>query len=91
VGRRVVVENAHGGECIDRRRDHYCDHRAQLQKFTPGCVVLTVFFYFDFDWPLPFDAVVVLLVEKAPLTDDVLVGDAPLVEDGRFVVDVPFV
>ena len=63
-------------------------HRAQDQKLAPGCVVLTVFFYFDFEWPLPFDAVVLLIVEDVPLTDDGLVGDAPLGDDGSFVVVV---
>jgi hypothetical protein len=56
-----------------------------------GSVVLTVFFYFDFDWRLLFDAVVVLPVDEMPPSDEALVGYAPLADEGGFVVDVVFV
>ena len=47
----------------------------RVRSSCPVSSLLTVFLYFDFD--LPFDTVAVLLV-----------GDAPLGDDGSFVVVV---
>jgi len=72
-------------------QSHCRDHRAQGQKLHARERRVDDVFYFDFDWRLLFDAVVVLLVDEMPMADAVLVGYAPLADEGGFVVDVLFV
>ena len=56
--------------------------RPGSSEVAPGRVCGDLFFYFDFDWRLRFDAVAVLAVETVPF-----VVSGGFVVDGRFVVD----